>query len=361
MCKACSKDLKSFSKLREKLIQNQKELEKLINEKIFIEHIKVEPDEYYSDINEVHLNNSFIFKTDEDQSPKLELKKKKSHGQKLVCPQCGITTHCLKDHIKKQHMNIKRFFCDNCEYKSYSRGAIKTHMAKHSRSEFHCDMCAGKSFARKNTLISHMNNFHCNEGPLTCCFCQKKCKNKTALWQHRKIHSDLIKNVKQKCEICKKEILIIYMKKHIQKIHETKKKDDEKQLCLVCGKIFSKKNFWFHERYHKERNFVCKFTGCTKKFITENHLVEHSKTHINQREHKCLIPGCNKSYFKQRLLRMHVALTHENFKEKCPVSTCNFSVGRKDYMRNHVAKHTELRKELVENLLESVKKNSNLW
>jgi hypothetical protein len=58
---------------------------------------------------------------------------------------------------------------------------------------------------------------------------------------------------------------------------------------------------------------------------------------------------------------MHIALTHENFRESCPVQNCKFSVGRKDYMRAHIAKHTELTQDLIEKLLEEVKKKGNLW
>jgi uncharacterized Zn-finger protein len=234
-------------------------------------------------------------------------------------------------------------------------------MTKHKKNkiQYECDLC-GKLFARRNAIHTHMNHAHKSEGTKTCCFCNKKCKNKTALWHHRKIHSDMI-GIKEKCKICSKEILITYMKKHMRLIHAAEKNEDEMQLCLVCGKMYKKKTFWFHQRIHTERKFICNFSGCTKKYFTENQLQQHEKTHRNQREHKCTFPGCSKSYFIQRGLRMHIALTHENFRESCPVQNCKFSVGRKDYMRAHIAKHTELTQDLIEKLLEEVKKKGNLW
>lgn len=289
-----------------------------------------------------------------------EIRRKKKDDRKLVCPQCGIVTHYLKDHINTQHLNIKRFFCDHCDYKSFRRCEMKIHMHKHNRTraQYLCDLC-GTKFARRNALHVHMNNTHISIGPLTCCFCNKNCKNKMALWQHKKInHSDMA-GVKQKCTICEKEILIMYMKKHMRQIHENN--GNEKQLCIVCGKMFSKKSLVFHRRIHKDRKFICKFPACTKKYLTELMLNDHEKTHVNQREYVCKHAGCNKSYFKPRVLKMHVALTHENFRENCPVPACKFSVGRRDYMKVHVSKHTELGKDLVLSLLDEVKRNPNLW
>lgn len=115
-----------------------------------------------------------------------EIRRRKKNERKLVCPQCGIATHYLNDHINKFHLNIKRFFCDSCPFASFRKCEMKLHQVKHRKiSEFCCDLCGGV-FMRKNSLIVHMTNAHISTGPLTCCYCQKKLKNKMALWQHNR-------------------------------------------------------------------------------------------------------------------------------------------------------------------------------
>lgn len=288
-----------------------------------------------------------------------EIRRKNRLDRTLVCFICGLATPHLNEHMNMSHLNTKRFFCDQCDYKSFRRCEMRLHMFKHEKQQnFQCDMC-GVKFARKNSIFTHMKNVHTSAGPLTCCFCKKQCRNKIALWQHKKILHSNMAGVKEKCKFCDKEILIMYMRKHVRQIHENK--GDEMQLCNVCGKTFSKKAMAFHKRIHKDRKFICKYPSCPRKYLTEGQLAQHQKTHLNQREYKCTYAGCSKGYFIPRLLKMHIAITHENFREPCPVPGCKFSVGRRDYMRHHVAKHTELGKDLVESLLEEVKLNTTLW
>lgn len=247
-------------------------------------------------VDETSLKNHQLYKHKDKLSAAeiRDIRKKKKSGRALVCPQCGLTTHYLKEHTEIHHLKIKRFFCDHCNYKSYTRRLMEQHMKRHRKSkDFQCDLC-GIFFSRKNAIYTHLKNVHRSEGSLTCCLCKKKCKNKTALWKHRKTHSILQLNAKERCGICQKEILITYMSKHLQ-LHS--RDTEDVQLCLICGKMYKKKSFWFHNRLHTERKFPCKFPSCKKAYFTENQLQQHEKVHRNQREHKCEVPGCNKSYY----------------------------------------------------------------
>lgn len=139
-------------------------------------------------VNEKLLNNHRLSKHKEKLTnlEVREIRRRKKNERKLVCPQCGVATHYLNDHINKFHLNIKRFFCDSCPFGSFRKCEMKLHQYKHRKSpEFVCDLC-GVMFMRKNALHVHMNSAHISSGPLICCYCQKHCRNKMALWQHNR-------------------------------------------------------------------------------------------------------------------------------------------------------------------------------
>ena len=86
-------------------------------------------------------------------------------------------------------------------------------------------------------------------------------------------------------------------------------------LCLVCGKTVSRKNFARHQKSHSdEKNYVC--FHCAKKFKTRDKLNQHMKTHRQPTLKKC--QHCSKELFSDSALRKHIMTKHENIKYECP-------------------------------------------
>jgi len=281
-----------------------------------------------------------------------DIRKRRIDDRKLVCPECGIKTHYIKNHMQRMHLKVKRFFCDHCDHSAFHKSELEFHMLKHKDPIFICDYCCHK-FRRKTALKIHIRRIHLRIRN------DKKYNRNLLPKAQRKGLADDSDNVRIKCQYCDKDFLRSYFKSHIEQVHTLSALGET---CVVCHKTFkNKRALLYHKRNHKERIFKCDFPNCDKAFFVERRLIHHKSVHKNIREYKCSHEGCDKSYFIKRVLNMHVALFHEKFTLNCPVDLCKFSVGRKDYMRNHVNKqHKDLPTDIFNYYVEQVKEMP-LW
>lgn len=78
-------------------------------------------------------------------------KKSKSQSQeKKQCSMCGSLVKNLVEHLKITHGQLKRYYCDHCDYKCYFRAKIERHLQRHIPKEFQnfikCEQCDFRKF-----------------------------------------------------------------------------------------------------------------------------------------------------------------------------------------------------------------------
>lgn len=76
----------------------------------------------------------------------------------ITCDRCGMKfkhrSHII-NHLNVVHLRIKRYQCNVCGFRMYSKTHHANHMISHSNvREFKCQQC-DKDFSRKEALIVH--------------------------------------------------------------------------------------------------------------------------------------------------------------------------------------------------------------
>ena len=117
----------------------------------------------------------------------------KSYNQsaKFKCKECGYTSNLVKlitQHNEVVHMDIKKFFCRSCNYQSYYKQNMKTHIAKNHKS-------AWNKFGRLGCQSCENNDDGCND----CGFKEKSSNIK------REIPTKKKKNKRKKPKTTKKD------------------------------------------------------------------------------------------------------------------------------------------------------------
>ncbi|XP_022818915.1 zinc finger and SCAN domain-containing protein 12-like isoform X5 [Spodoptera litura] len=115
------------------------------------------------------------------------------HGLKLkefkctMCPKVFTISGKLGVHIRAVHLKLKRYSCDVCDWKFYSKSELKDHMVKHGgERKYQCSICK-KAYARKYTLSEHMR-IHANDRRFVCTICGRSFIQNCSLKHHMKIH-----------------------------------------------------------------------------------------------------------------------------------------------------------------------------
>lgn len=83
-------------------------------------------------------------------------------GRKGTCEICGKNVKCIDKHIARTHKNEKNCFCDLCEFKTFERNAMRTHMQHNHLPK--CVKCSHCDYTTINNhrLKNHMKNMHEN-------------------------------------------------------------------------------------------------------------------------------------------------------------------------------------------------------
>jgi KRAB domain-containing zinc finger protein len=98
----------------------------------------------------------------------------------------------LTKHIGVIHKKIKRFWCDVCDYSSYTRAKIEIHSntVHLEKKYFKCDHC-DKTFSQKGHLGNHINRIYKKIKSYSCGLCNYTSCTKSELKGHSiRIHSN---------------------------------------------------------------------------------------------------------------------------------------------------------------------------
>ncbi|KAH8409779.1 hypothetical protein KR222_007137 [Zaprionus bogoriensis] len=111
--------------------------------------------------------------------------------KKYVCDQCGWSFRDLsnmKDHALR-HSGVKKFDCDECPRKFFTRPLLMLHVRVHHKGEkpFVCKYC-GMGFPNSPSRCRHERKYHAHELPYECNQCSRTFISKVSLEKHKIVH-----------------------------------------------------------------------------------------------------------------------------------------------------------------------------
>jgi len=160
--------------------------------------------------------------------------KKFSCDKGTGCSYSGKTPEALKRHQENIHDGVFKYFCSACEYKSYDKNSVQTHLKKHNKGDsakvrfvgctkcnegeahehespkgrgkrvwqtrhFSCNYCDFKSGTTQSVVVKHMKSMHPTEKLFNCDDCAYKCNWLPNLKVHKRAMHD---GTKYECDKC---------------------------------------------------------------------------------------------------------------------------------------------------------------
>lgn len=84
--------------------------------------------------------------------------------------------------------------------------------------------------------------------------------------------------------------------------------------------------------------FPCEWNGCNKSYLKMSKLIEHSRSHTNNRPFVCGL--CDKSFLRNGHLTRHMSTSHINEKEfHCSFDGCTKKFNLKHHLNRHLKVH----------------------
>ena len=327
-------------------INEAKKYIKIIKEEVPEVNIKIEVDPHYEiydeknfgdDLsqydeysNDVISNGSFKeepMKNKKIKKPKTDNDVKKPKSLPKGWKKCEICNKDIKsqdlllEHYEKEHRHLKQT-CDICNEVCLTMKHLAIHIAnkhcvKTPENKFVCYYCTNVSRPRATHLGYHILNKHFNQPLFPCPQCDKGFDRKPCLASH--IRYNHVTEKLFQCDKCAKNFkTLALLKVHSKNKHE----ENIAVTCKICNKIFKNAKYLgmhvknMHSVYEKaEKNrFMC--DDCGKCFTMKASLIEHSLSHLSEKEKEqkklsCPYDGCNYSNLKKALLYTHVKRVHE--------------------------------------------------
>ncbi|XP_032838399.2 transcriptional repressor CTCFL isoform X2 [Tyto alba] len=249
------------------------------------------------------------------------------------CDMAFVTSGKLSRHRRYKHTLEKPFKCSLCKYSSVEASKMKRHILSHTGERpYACDLC---SYASKDAykLKRHMIT-HSGEKPYECYVCQAKFTQSGLVKIHMlQKHGENVP--KYQCPHCstfiaRKSDLGV----HLRNLHSYMAVAIK---CSYCEAVFHERYALIqHKKTHRnEKRFKC--DQCSYACKQERRLIVHKQTHTCEKPFTCLC--CSKSFGQEQLLNLHFRKHHDsNIKPtvyKCPKCGKGYSLW------NNMHKHAE--------------------
>lgn len=247
------------------------------------------------------------------------------------CDMAFVTSGELVRHRRYKHTHEKPFKCSMCDYSSVEVSKLKRHIRSHTGERpFQCSLC---SYASRDTykLKRHMRT-HSGEKPYECYICHARFTQSGTMKMHilQKHTENVAKFHCPHCDtvIARKSDLGVHLRKQHSFIETGKK-------CRYCDAVFHERYALIqHQKTHKnEKRFKCDM--CDYCCRQERHMVMHKRTHTGEKPFAC--SQCEKTFRQKQLLDMHFKRYHDpNFIPTAFVcSKCSKTFTRRNTMLRH--------------------------
>ncbi|XP_074867859.1 transcriptional repressor CTCFL [Carettochelys insculpta] len=247
------------------------------------------------------------------------------------CEMAFVTSGELARHRRYKHTLEKPFKCSVCKYSSVEASKLKRHIRSHTGERpYSCCLC---SYASKDTykLKRHMVT-HSGEKPYECYVCQARFTQSGTMKIHiLQKHSENVPRYQcPRCNtfIARKSDLGV----HLRNLHSYLA---VAMKCSYCDAVFHERYALIqHKKTHRnEKRFKC--DRCSYACKQERHLIVHKRTHTGEKPFTCVC--CSKCFRQKQLLTVHFRKHHDSsFKPtvyECP--KCGKGYSRWNNMHKH--------------------------
>uniref|UniRef100_A0A2K5CWG9 CCCTC-binding factor n=1 Tax=Aotus nancymaae TaxID=37293 RepID=A0A2K5CWG9_AOTNA len=229
-----------------------------------------------------------------------------------LCLKTFRTVTLLRNHVNT-HTGTRPYKCSDCSMAFVTSGELVRHRRyKHTHEKpFKCSMCKYAS-VEASKLKRHVRS-HTGERPFQCCECSYASRDTYKLKRHMRTHSGV----------------------HIRNLHTYSAAELK---CRYCSAVFHERYALIqHQKTHKnEKRFKCEH--CSYACKQARYMTSHIRIHTGEKPFTCL--SCNKCFRQKQLLKVHFRKYHDaSFIPavyKC--TKCDKGFSRWSNMRRHLEK-----------------------
>uniref|UniRef100_A0A1I8MAP5 Zinc finger protein Xfin n=1 Tax=Musca domestica TaxID=7370 RepID=A0A1I8MAP5_MUSDO len=222
--------------------------------------------------------------------------------QKYQCNQCEKTfvLHAMLQEHLNRHRGIENFICVFCEKVLHNKAALEDHMRSYNMAnQFLCTEC-GKTLTSASNLSQHMER-HSGKKKYACTQCPGRFKCRVDLYNHSLTHRNVKPYV---CDVCGSR----YTRGTTLRLHKLNHTGEKPYKCDQCNMAFNTIiKLRSHCRSHTgEKPHKCKY--CDRAYAQKGDLNKHLRTHVGEKTYMCT--ECPMAFKYLAEMRQHIWEVH---------------------------------------------------